>query len=395
MHFFKASIIKEFLLLTRDLHAMLVLFLMPTVFVLIMSLALQDNFEGKSSVSLAGKIQDSEEKNGETQNYNNNSHSAYFISSLQQNPYLDLSGQRTKTLFTIYISEQFDLTIEEGLQSSPAILLSYSEEVGRRERALIKAAVEQAFALTNVRFLAEDLGYDEAYGRKTFLKEGAVAEIGENISEQTDSLIPSATQQNVPAWTVFAMFFVSIPVSTTMISERKQKTLMRLRTLNVSSTVFYLAKLLPYLLVNYCQLFLILIIGVFVLPLLGGQALSMNISLPGLLAICTSTSVAALGFAALIATVSTTTEQATIYSGVGSIIFGALGGIMVPTFIMPPMMQNIALVSPMGWSLQGFLDIVLRGGGLADIGTECAVLCVFGCTLLAVALIKFKTEKYI
>lgn len=394
MNFFKASIVKEFLLLSRDLHAMLVLFLMPTVFVLIMSLALQDNFEGKSSVSLAGEIQNSEALNFDNNNRSAN-HSAYFIATLQNNPYLDLSGQRKKSLFTIYISEQFALTVEEGLQASPAVLLSFSEEMGRRERALIKAAVEQAFALTNVRFLAEDLGYDEAYGRKTFLKEGAVAEITEGTDAQTDRLIPSATQQNVPAWTVFAMFFVSIPVSTTMISERLQKTLMRLRTLNVSSTVFYLAKLLPYLLVNYCQLALILIVGVFVLPLLGGEALNMNISLPGLLAICTSTSIAALGFAALIATLSTTTEQATIYSGVGSIIFGALGGIMVPTFIMPPMMQNIALASPMGWSLQGFLDIVLRSGGLADIATECAVLCIFGCALLVIALIKFKTEKYI
>ena len=36
---------KELLLTTRDIHALLVLFLMPTAFILIMSLSLQDTFQ--------------------------------------------------------------------------------------------------------------------------------------------------------------------------------------------------------------------------------------------------------------------------------------------------------------------------------------------------------------
>ncbi|MCJ7764840.1 MAG: hypothetical protein MUP09_02750, partial [Thiovulaceae bacterium] len=41
---FKAMLIKEFLLVSRDRHALAALFLMPAVFILIMSLALKDVF---------------------------------------------------------------------------------------------------------------------------------------------------------------------------------------------------------------------------------------------------------------------------------------------------------------------------------------------------------------
>lgn len=41
---FKALVFKEFQLISRDLQALLVLFLMPVVFVLIMSMSLQEVF---------------------------------------------------------------------------------------------------------------------------------------------------------------------------------------------------------------------------------------------------------------------------------------------------------------------------------------------------------------
>ena len=51
---FLASCKKELLLVVRDLHALLVLFAMPVVFVLIMSLALQEDFSNRGGVVLEG-----------------------------------------------------------------------------------------------------------------------------------------------------------------------------------------------------------------------------------------------------------------------------------------------------------------------------------------------------
>ena len=43
---------KEFLLITRDIHAVTVLFVMPAVFIMIMSLAMRDLFELHNTVHI-------------------------------------------------------------------------------------------------------------------------------------------------------------------------------------------------------------------------------------------------------------------------------------------------------------------------------------------------------
>ena len=50
-------------------------------------------------------------------------------------------------------------------------------------------------------------------------------------------------QQNVPAWLVFGAFFVVIPLSNTLIRERQQGTLRRLRTMPVGQGTLLVGKL--------------------------------------------------------------------------------------------------------------------------------------------------------
>ena len=54
-------------------------------------------------------------------------------------------------------------------------------------------------------------------------------------------------------------------------------------------------------------------------------------------------------------------------SGSATATAAAIGGIMVPKFMMPAAMQTLAEFSPMAWGLQGFHTIMLRHGGFADI----------------------------
>ena len=49
---------KEFKLVFRDIHSVVVLFVMPVVFIMIMSLALQNAFAGKSATSIKVAVAD-------------------------------------------------------------------------------------------------------------------------------------------------------------------------------------------------------------------------------------------------------------------------------------------------------------------------------------------------
>jgi ABC-2 type transport system permease protein len=207
------------------------------------------------------------------------------------------------------------------------------------------------------------------------------------------SKIPSAVQQSVPAWLVFSMFFIAIPLSNTFISERAQGTFMRLKSMNVSRFHLLFGKMVPYFLINIIQVLLMIAIGMYIVPLCGGTALTPGHSPGGLFLISASVSFSALSVALLIASVARTTEQATTIGGIMNIIFGALGGIMVPKFVMPGFMQHIANLSPMSWGLEGFLDIFLRSGGVSDVIPESLSLFLFGIVMLTLTVIILPRQR--
>ena len=66
---------------------------------------------------------------------------------------------------------------------------------------------------------------------------------------------------------------------------------------------------------------------------------------------------------------------------------------MVPTFVMPEFMQSVAVISPMSWGLQGFLDILLRGGGVPEVLPEVFSLLGLGLFALFVAIYLMRRQS--
>jgi ABC-2 type transport system permease protein len=196
---------------------------------------------------------------------------------------------------------------------------------------------------------------------------------------------PSSVQQNVPAWLLFAMFFIAIPLSTTWVQERQQGTYARLRSMGLKPGALLLGKLLPYLGVNLLQVVLMLAVGVFVVPWFGGGSLTLGHAPLALCLMALAVSFASVSYALLVANLVSTSEQATIFTGVTNLLMAAVGGIMVPSFVMPPVMQTVSHYSPMAWGLQGFLDIFLRQGGLRAVIPDAVLLSGFGLTCLLIA----------
>ena len=142
-------------------------------------------------------------------------------------------------------------------------------------------------------------------------------------SGQPAGIRPSSTQQSVPSWIVFGMFFVIIPLSTIFIDERRQGTLLRTRVMNVGTVALFAGKLAPYLIINLLQAGLMILVGMYVVPLLGGAALTPGGSGAGLLLISFSLSLAATGTALMIAVLAQTVEQATTIGGIINILLGS------------------------------------------------------------------------
>jgi ABC-2 type transport system permease protein len=382
---FLALLRKDLLLALRDWHGLLLLFAMPAVFIVVMSLALQEQLgEDAQQPGIQVLVVD---ESGLDQGQE-------LIASVRRNQGFLLVTDRLPVNPREAVARDefaFLLTIADAQASggSGSGLLDVAILVGpgtsSQVEALFTAAVGQAMGLQSAELAIRSLRMAGIGGVPEKLPEPApIVTYSIRADHQKK---PSSVQQNVPAWLVFGMFFTVIPLSNAVISERQQGTLRRLRTIAMPRWLPVLTKLVPYFIINLVQAVLMLASGAYLVPALGGEVLSLGGSPTGLLFITASVSVAALGYGMVIAVLARTTDQAVTLGGAGNIILGAIGGIMVPRFIMPEAMRNLSLLSPMSWGLDGFLDIILRNGGVADVLPECAVLAAFGATALAIAVL--------
>lgn len=381
-----ALIRKEWLLLLRDWHALLLLFLMPAAFILVMSLALQDRFVMHQGVSLGYYLVD-EDQSPASRDFSRGLAAAKefrLSSSTASTPELEAEVRADRVQFLVRIPKGFgaalgaqeplpvEMLAGPGVEPAVYELFAARLHAGLGQLYLQRQLDAVVTPITGAPAAAPDLGAAD----KLLREESLYSAGGER---------PSSVQQNVPAWLLFAMFFIAVPLSTTWVQERQQGTYARLRSMGLGPGQLLLGKLLPYVGVNLLQVVLMLAVGLWLVPLLGGDRLTLGQAPLALGAMALVTSFASVAYALLIANLVSTSEQAMIFTGVANLLMAAVGGIMVPRFIMPPAMQAVSLYSPMAWGLEGFLDVFLRQGGLKAVAPEVLRLVVFGLACLALA----------
>ena len=381
---------KELLLATRDIHALLVLFLMPTAFILIMSLSLQDTFskseQEKPRIGILFSEQTDTKKplaklltkiNGfQTKLYNDESE----LLNLAKKDLIQAAIIVPKKFFNEVENEDFT-------PEKKRLQIHYAPTTPHAMSILIESSIRKSLISERLNKLLDEIGFDPSkyeIQRQKFSGTGLITTY-ELYSDSTQKK-PSSVQQSVPAWLIFSMFFVVIPITTTFLNEKQNGTMQRLKTLPIPTSYFLTGKLVPYLGINLIQTGLMFLVGIFLVPILGGQALELNNQSWLLLPMSAAISITAITLALLIATLVKTTEQATTIGGLINLLLGAIGGIMVPTFVMPQMMQNLARISPMNWGLEGFLSILLRGGNFTDILPEIIKLALLSTVFFTLAI---------
>ncbi|MBI5970698.1 MAG: ABC transporter permease [Deltaproteobacteria bacterium] len=416
------SIIKETKVIIRDKEALLLLFAMPTAFVLIMSLAMKDAFGDKGNAAFSVVIIDNDRSVvGETV-----TEVFSFIPAFKVEMALpggitdpvkiqdDVNAGRHKFAVIIpegatkgavrRIRQQLAFT-KKGPAKEVSIRLFADPALRPDQNHLAASTLNRALQGIENRLLWEQFGEVSGVTPQGSLKETAEVlrankPFAEVYPESPASNVqgahkrppmPTAVQQSVPAWSLFAMFMLIIPLSVTFIKERQQGALLRLRSMPAPAWVIICGKAAPFCVINQLQFVSMLLVGIYVVPLLGGDALTIEGgSYAGIAIVSMSASLAAVGYGVMASVFCKTAEQATTFGGTSVIIFGALGGIMVPKFLMPPVMQKITVISPMGWGLDAFLDIFVRGGGVRDILTASGALLIFAIACAITAGARFK-----
>lgn len=244
--------------------------------------------------------------------------------------------------------------------------------------------------------LYEDMDFEvkpDKIKEKMFSQRIAINRI---VATSNDSnKLPNSTQHNVPAWTIFAMFFMVVSLGANIVKERVSGSFLRLRTMPTSFLLVISSKMAVYLVVALLQVMLIFSMGVAIFPKIGLPELTLpNSYLPFAVVVLLS-SLAAVSYALMIGALAKTQEQANGFGALSIIIFGVIGGIWVPTFVMPDYMQFVSSFSPLHWCLEGFYVLFLKGGSWHELKSVLLFLSLFIVICQLAAYLKLKIEKII
>ena len=395
MKVFLTLVRKELLLLRRDWHALALLFVMPAFFILLMSLAMRDVFAtGRTGTFKYYLVNEDTTAFAESIANAIGTHKVFEAAPLESANERQQNLVRGRVPFSVTIPLGFTRSLPDSvpLQIAVASSTNVSPPVNELFNAAVREAVTSVYLRARVAALNPQLV--NGVGGSDYLQ---MKKVNGLLSERTVyesasmSNRPTSVQQNVPAWLVFAMFFVALPLSTTWLQERTQGTFTKLRSIGLAPSSLLLGKLAPYLLINLLQVAIMLAVGVFIVPAFGGDALTLGHSPAALSVMAFATGTAAVSYGLLIANLVNTAEQATIATGATNLLLGAVGGVMVPRMIMPDALQQLSWLSPMSWGLEGFLDVLLRGGTVSTIAPKALML--VGFAVMALTLAGFRMRR--
>ncbi len=409
-----ASAHKEFLLLIRDIGGIAILFIMPLVLIVTITLIQDSTFktvadtkipilvvnndQGTVSETILEGLKDSNAfevilENTEEAAKNLVFKGAYQLaivipenlsSGLEQKVAQNVNGiiskfgleEETDSLTKIPVESK-----EVKLYFDPATQVSFKSSVKNGIDKMVSKIETQSIYKAFQEQITDD-PTEVIFETENFIT-------FKEILPKTDNkdIIPNSVQHNVPAWTLFAIFFIIVPLSINIVKEKSQGTFVRLRTNPVSYATVLGGKTLIYLTVCLIQFVLMLLVGLYVFPAIGLPTLDISGRLPLLFVVAIFAGLAAIGLGLLLGTIAKTQEQSAPFGATFVVILAALGGVWVPVFIMPKFMQTLSNISPMNWGLNAFYDVFLRHGSLLDILPEISLLFLFFIATTIIAIV--------
>ena len=402
---------KDLKILFKDIGGIATLFLMPLMFILVMSTALQGLFN--TGV-------DAEPERLPVINLDQGDYAEEIISALDDMDGIEIESTREDELLTREMAEDlildgerqiafvfpadFSENVDERAQGSaaevvvemvtdPALSVSYlapiqgmvqgvAERVAETEIAQIdveKSIEEMMAALPEeARIDIEDFSISQEESSVVELKQVSPANMNVEIE-------PDTYQQNVPGYTTMGVFFIVGTLATSLLTEKKEGTFRRLLVAPFPRFALLAGKLIPYYLVNMIQVVIMFTTAHLFFGMAFGDPLA-------LLVLSLALAAAATGLGLMIAAFCKTDTQIGGLTSLLTLTMSALGGCLMPTFIMPEFLQKISRLIPHAWAMQGFQDVLVRGYGVMGILPEAGMLLAFALAFFLIGVWRFRFD---
>jgi ABC-2 type transport system permease protein len=294
-----------------------------------------------------------------------------------------------------------------GLTEAPAdsvdladigIKVLFDPAIKSNYKQTLTGGVQKIVAGIQAEWILDELQNQLSEGRtdvkKTPVNLTEIIQVNEEYASEKkyESLMLNSVQHNVPAWTMFAMFFILYPLAGNFIKEREEGSMLRLRLISGSQFPVISGKFAFYFMVCLLQFILMIAVGIYIMPLLGLSKLVLGTNILGILLVAGSVAMAATGYGVLIAVYFKTPQQALSFGSVSVVILSAIGGVWVPVYVMPEILQTVSRFSPMSWGLEAFNDLFLRQASIQNILPNVLRLTGFSLVTLFISVIIHKSR---
>jgi ABC-2 type transport system permease protein len=419
-----ATIWKEFLLLIRDPGGLALIFIMPVALVIVMALIQNNTFREFQETRIDVLFVD-EDRNALSGNIEGSFQASPNIHLIKKESGKPLTSEAARQLVqrgdyqaAIIIPAQATVTLREKTKQavdelfayygfgpatlandSPAVELQllFDPAIKANYKQALTSAVEKMVTGVQAEWLTDTI--QEQFGgtepkKKIKIDFSRMIHVNQMIAaENTQSgLAINAVQHNVPAWSMFAMFFILFPLAGNFIKEREEGSMLRLRLISGSQFPVISGKFIFYLFVCLLQLVSMIGVGLYVMPVIGLSKLVLGTNGLGVVLTGLAVAMAATGYGLLIAVYFRTPQQALSFGSISVVILAALGGVWVPTFAMPQIMQSISPYSPLNWGLEAFNDLFLRNASTSVILPDLVKLVCFSLVTLAASVLIYKSR---
>lgn len=405
------SFVKEILLLKRDIGGIVIIFVMPLLLIVTITL-IQDstfkNLEGskipiifidndKSEVSKNIKQELETSKTFQLlTNYNEKSaQDAVFSGDYQmaivipENLTKDLNANidsKVQTIVSSFGLEGDSAKVKKVAPKAKEIHLYFDPATNAGfKNSVMNSVNKMVFEIENKKIYK---AFQDQLGTEENLEENKNLISFKEITPKKGAVevMPNSVQHNVPAWTLFAIFFIVVPLSINLVKEKSQGTSVRARISPTPYFVHILGKTFTYLIICIIQFLLMVAVGIYLFPYMDLPAFDVSGKMFQLLVVTLFSGLAAIGFGVLLGTIADTQEQSAPFGATSVVVLAAIGGIWVPVFLMPEFMQTVAKFSPMNWGLNAYYDIILRNSGITGVAKELALLFAFYIAMVSISI---------
>src|SRR5688572_4619794 len=311
--------------------------------------------------------------------------------------------RKTKQLISSVFSN-FGFETEKDTADLPVIDIKifFDPAIKSNYKQALSGAVEKIAANVQTEWVLDELQQQLSEGReekpqKIAFDISKIMRVDERYASEKkyQNLMMNSVQHNVPAWTMFAMFFILYPLAGNFIKEREEGSMLRLRLISGSQWPVISGKFGFYFLICLVQFLLMIAVGIYIMPLLGLTKLVLGSNPLGILITASSVAMAATGYGVLIAVYFRTPQQALSFGSVSVVILSAIGGVWVPVYVMPEILQTVSRFSPMSWGLESFNDLFLRQASIPTILPNVLRLIGFACVALLASVVIHKSRTVV